>query len=415
MATPRAALWRNRDYLLLWSGQAVSVVGSATQDIALPLLVLALTHSPAQAGIAGALHTLPFPLLSLPAGALVDRWDRKRVMVVCDAGRALAVGSLPLVLWAGHLTMVQIALVATVTGSLATFFTLAETAALPNVVGAGLLPTALGQNYATATMAGMAGPLLGGALYSLGRTLPFLVNAVSFAASALALRGIRADFQQERLSASRHLWSEVGEGLVWAWQHPLIRFLALRNGAANIVYGGSPLLLIVLASRQHAPPVAIGAIFTLDALGGTAGALLVGRIQRRVRFAQLAIGLVWITAVLFPLYALAPNPLALGLLSAVLTCALVVFDVTQLSYRAALIPDALMGRVTSSIRLLTVGGLAIGPALCGALLQAIGPTATIRVCTGYLVILALGTTASAHVRAAAAIPGAEAASDSCSS
>jgi len=291
VATTRFALWRNRDYLLLWGGQATSVVGSAVQDITLPLLILALTRSPAQAGITGALAALPFPLLSLPAGALADHWDRKRVMVVCDAGRALVTGSLPLAVWIGHLTVMQIDLVAATTGIFATFFTLAETAALPNVVGADHLSAALGQNYATAATAGVLGPPLGGILYSLGHALPFLVNALSFASSVLSLRRIHADFHRETRAVPRRLRTEIVEGLAWAWRHPLIRFLALRNGAANIVYAGSPLLLIILAKQQHAPPVVIGAIFSSDAIGGVAGALLVGRIQRRVGFAGLTIGL----------------------------------------------------------------------------------------------------------------------------
>src|SRR5438067_2202096 len=81
-----APLWRNRDYMLLWSGQTISSLGSGVSGIVFPLLILAITHSAAAAGIAGALNTLPYVLFSLPAGALVDRWDRKRVMIICDAG-----------------------------------------------------------------------------------------------------------------------------------------------------------------------------------------------------------------------------------------------------------------------------------------------------------------------------------------
>src|SRR5215469_3681604 len=93
-----APLWRNRDYLLLWSGQAVSLLGSEASQLALPLLILSLTQSPAQAGIAGALRSLAYLLLGLPAGALIDRWDRKCTMILCDGGRALALGSIPLAL-----------------------------------------------------------------------------------------------------------------------------------------------------------------------------------------------------------------------------------------------------------------------------------------------------------------------------
>ncbi len=107
-------LWRNRDFLLLMGGQAVSLVGSQVSLLAFPLLMLAITHSPAQAGLMAALRGLPFALFCLPAGALVDRWNRKRVMILCDAGRALALGSIPVALVLGHLTLVQLYLVSLV-------------------------------------------------------------------------------------------------------------------------------------------------------------------------------------------------------------------------------------------------------------------------------------------------------------
>src|SRR5437879_9583711 len=127
-------LWRNRDFLLLVSGQGVSSVGSQISLVAFPLLMLALTHSPALTGLMTALRGLPFALLCLPAGALVDRWDRKRVMILCDAGRAIALGSIPVALALGHLTYVQLALVSLAEGSLFVFFNLADSACISLVV-----------------------------------------------------------------------------------------------------------------------------------------------------------------------------------------------------------------------------------------------------------------------------------------
>src|SRR2546423_6916008 len=119
-------LWRNRDFLLLVSGQAVSSVGSQTSLVAFPLLVLALTNSPAEAGLMTALRGLPYALFCLPAGALVDRWDRKRVMILCDIGRAIAFLSIPVALILHHLTYVQLYSVALIEGTLFVFFNLAE-------------------------------------------------------------------------------------------------------------------------------------------------------------------------------------------------------------------------------------------------------------------------------------------------
>ncbi len=189
-------LWRNRDYLLLWSGQAISSVGGSASQLAFPLLILIVTHSPAQAGFAGALRSLAYLLLGLPAGALIDRWDRKRTMILCDVGRALALGSIPLALALHQLTMLQIYLVSLIEGVLYVFFGLAESAALPRVVAKEQLPAATAQNEVVSGAVTLIGPWLGGALFGLSRALPFLADALSYAASVLSLFWIRLPFQE---------------------------------------------------------------------------------------------------------------------------------------------------------------------------------------------------------------------------
>src|SRR5258706_9028078 len=185
------SLWRNRDYVLLWSGQMVSSIGTQVSMLAFPLLILAITHSPAQAGIIAALRGLPYALFILPAGALIDRWDRKRVMILCDTGRALALGSIPLALALGHLTIVQLYIVSLVEGTLFTFFNLAETACLPRVVSKEQLSTAVAQNMVIDSTSGLLGPSLGGALYSIGRAIPFLTDAISYAVFCLKKKNTR--------------------------------------------------------------------------------------------------------------------------------------------------------------------------------------------------------------------------------
>src|SRR5216683_118694 len=155
-------LWHNRDYVLLWSGQMISSVGTQVSMLAFPLLVLAITHSPAQAGLIAALRGLPYALFILPAGALIDHWDRKRVMILCDSGRALALGSIPVALILGHLTIVQLYLVSLIEGTLFTFFNLAETACLARVVPKEQLPVATAQNMMIDSTSGLLGPSLGG-------------------------------------------------------------------------------------------------------------------------------------------------------------------------------------------------------------------------------------------------------------
>ncbi len=155
--------------MLLWSGQLISVLGSRISQISLPLLILALTRSPAQAGTVAALLGLPYLLFGLLAGVLIDRWDRKRTMLACEAINGTATATIPLALWTGHFSMPQLYLVALVTGTAFVFFNVAEIAALPSIVTAGQLPVAVGQNQATFSVGGVVGPPLAGLLFQLAR------------------------------------------------------------------------------------------------------------------------------------------------------------------------------------------------------------------------------------------------------
>ena len=237
--TTSPPLWRNHNYLLLQGGQIVSSLGDQQQGIALPLLVLALTGSVVQVGIVVSLNTIAVLVVSPLAGALTDKWNRKRTMVICDAGRMLLTLTIPLAFWFHALTMLQIYVVVTLAGVLATIFSVANTAALPNVVTQDQLPVALSQSQAAYSCVRTFGSLLGGMLYSLGEVFPFLVNAVSFGASVFSLGLIRGNFQSRREGASLPLHKAVAEGFAWLWKQPLLRFLTLVNGADSLRYGAA--------------------------------------------------------------------------------------------------------------------------------------------------------------------------------
>jgi MFS family permease len=216
-------------------------------------------------------------VLSLPAGALVDRWDRRKVMLLCDTGRAIALGSIPLALWLGHLSFLQLSLVSLIEGALFTFFSLAEAACLPRVVLPEHLPAAVAQNEAIGSISWLLGPLLGGILYGLGRAVPFLLDAISYICSVLGLFFMRTKFQEERTQTPRQIWKEIGEGLVWLWHIPVLRFLAILSwGLITPVYGYA-LILIVLAQGLHTTPLVIGTIFASIGIGSIAGSFSLGR------------------------------------------------------------------------------------------------------------------------------------------
>ncbi|MBF6589392.1 MAG: MFS transporter [Ktedonobacterales bacterium] len=401
--TPRKPrpLWRNRDYMLLWSGQAVSTIGSQASLIAFPFLVLALTGSPAQAGFMGALRAVPYLLFSLPAGALIDRWNRKLVMILCDAGRALALGSIPVALLFGPISLTQLYIVSAVEGTLFVFFNLAEVACLPRVVPKEQLPAATAQNAVTDGTSALIGPSLGGALFGLGQMLPFVADAVSYAGSVVSLLFIRTRFQGERpVGTRRPLRQEIWEGLVWLWRQPLIRFIALLTGANNLLTAGYVLIIILLAQRLHASDATIGLILGIGGVGAILGAAVASPIQRRFRFRTVIVSTQVVSAALWPLLIFAPNVWLLGAITATSWVTGPIYNTTQMSYRLALIPDALQGRVNSVFRLLAFGVQPLGLALTGVLLERIQVINTVLVLFVGFVLMALASIINPHVRAA---------------
>lgn len=370
-------LWRNRDYLLLWGGQVVSAIGTQVSDFAFPLLLLALTKSPAQAGFVASLGALPYLVFSLPAGALVDRWDRKRVMILCDTVRALSLGSIPLAVLIGHLTIVQLYLVSLIEGTLFVFFNIAEVACLPRVVTKEQLPTVASQVEVTNSLSFLFGRSLGGLLFSVSSLFPFLADACSYAVSVISLFFIKTSFQDKRETAPRKLWVEIGEGLSWLWQQPLICYIAFLGCSVHIVGSGMILIVIVLAQQLHASSFVIGIVLGVGGIGTLCGALLGGFVQKRLSFSFSTIATQWLVALLFPFYLLAPNVLLLALIVALVSAFGTVYGVVQLGYRLALIPDSLQGRVNSVFRLVVFGGDPLGFALTGLLLQVFGTTLTL--------------------------------------
>ncbi|HZO72899.1 MAG TPA: MFS transporter [Ktedonobacteraceae bacterium] len=370
-------LWRNRDYMLLWIGQLISSIGGQVSLLAFPLLVLAITHSPAQAGIIGALRSLPFVLLSLPAGALVDRWDRKWVMLLCDTGRGLALGSIPVALWLGHLAMIQLYLVALIEGTLMTFFSLAQAACLPHVVAKEQLPAATAQNQSIESTSWTLGPFLGGLLYKLGLAIPFLTDAISYICSVLSIFFIRTSFQEQRVEEPRRIWREIGEGLHFIWRDALLRFLAILMWGLVAPTIGFTLILIVLAQRFDASPVAIGILFASGGMGSIVGALLTHPLQRRFTFGQMTIGSAWVWSISWLGLAIAPNLWILGLANGLNFIIVPIYFSVQYSYRLLVVPDQLQGRVQSVFRLLSFGTQPLGLALTGALIQWLGPVWTV--------------------------------------
>jgi MFS family permease len=395
-------LWRQREYMLLWTGQIAATLGGSASGIVVPLLVLAMTGSATAAGLASALGIVPYILLSLPVGVLVDRWNRQRVMVVCDIGRALATLSLVVALLLDALTLGQLYSVAVLQGICMVFFNLAEVAALPRVVATSQLPLAIAQNQAGHSGAAIAGPALGTWLMQHGdRALPFGIDALGHLASAWCIWKLRTPLAAAPLDAAagpRSLRAEMAVGLRWLWQQPLVRRIAGLTCLSNFVMAAVPLLVIVLAKGQGASEAQIGLAFSASGAGGLLGALAGGWFARRFSFGQVIVGTLAVQAAMLPLLAWAPGPLTLGAAFAVLMFCGPVYNVVQLSRRLAMIPDGLQGRVNSAFRFAANVLYPVGAVVCGALAERVGATATAQAFAVVMAALALAAASSRVVR-----------------
>ncbi|HEV7129525.1 MAG TPA: MFS transporter [Ktedonobacterales bacterium] len=369
-------LWRNRDFLLLWAGQAISSIGSQISGFALPLLVLALTNSPAQAGLLTALQRVPYLLFSLPVGVLIDRWNRKRVMLLANALRCAVYALVPSAFLLDHLTLPLLAVVAVLSGAAYVFFDLADNSAFPRIVTPAQLPNAAALMEGTFSAADLLGPGIGGLIVGLARTvvsgaaLAYLADSISYLASMLGLLWIRTPFQASRTGqASVSLRTEVMAGLRFLLTHPRLRVLALLTMGITLLTNATTLALIVLArSTLRINPLTLGLIFASGGLGGVLGAGLMPWLSARATIGWRLLGCALLWAASAALLALAQSPLLLVAGWAILTMMNPVYFATSYAYRVSLVDDALQGRVNSVYRLMSQLGLALGPGLGGALL-----------------------------------------------
>jgi predicted MFS family arabinose efflux permease len=395
---PAGRLRSNRDFQLLWAGQAVSMLGSRISVVAYPLLVLSMTRSPAIAGVVGFLGTLPYILFQLPAGAVADRVNRRRMMILCDVGRLLALGSIPLAAWLGRLTLVQVAVAACVEGILFVFFRLGEGAAIRLIVDPSQHSLALAQNEARMRAAGLLGSPIGGYLFGLGRALPFLADALTYLASLGTLLLIRAPFEEQRTGEPSHVLADIREGVAWLWHQHYVLIVNLAASATNALFQVLILVVIVAEQRRGASSSQIGIVLGGFGLGGVAGSLFGGWLTRRVPANRIVLVTIWVWPALTPLAALVSNPALLVLALGGLSFMGASWNIAGNTIFFRLVPDRLIGRVSSAGSLTAYGALPVGSLLGGLLVQGLGPQVTGLVTAGAMLAVAVLTTLAPSVR-----------------
>ncbi len=394
-----APLHRNRDFLLLQTGLLLSSAGSQMTAIAYPLLVLALTGSPAKAGIVAFVRLLGMALFALPAGLAADRWNRRRLMIAAHAVRALAIGTLGALIVLDEIVYWAIPLVAFVEGGGAAVFSAAQAGALRAVVPTRQLPSAVAVVTGREAALSVASPALGGVLFGLSRALPFLVHAVLYVFSACALLAMRTPFQEDREVDRSPLRSRLAEGFRFLWDHAFLRTCAFLFGLANFIGPGVLLAIVVIGERQGLSSGEIGLLLSAFGACLLLGAFLSPLVRRRlpVRGVLLLELWTWVGCSLFLVW---PNVYVLT--ASILPTALAIpsTDSVVIGYQLAMTPDRLLGRVASVRSTIALAIAPLGPLTAGLLLDAVSERATITVFAAFGLVLALWGTLSPSIRAA---------------
>jgi hypothetical protein len=361
--------------------------------------VLAVTGSAAKAGVVSFARTLPWALLALPAGVVADRWNRKRLMIAADGVRVVAVGCLAAAILVDKIPFWAIPLAAFVEGSGAVLFRAAQAGAMRAVVPARQLPAAAGAQTGRQAAVRLAGPPLGGALFGLGRALPFLVDAASYAFSIISLLAMRTPFQQQREPDRWSLRSRLAEGFRFLLGHRFLRTCALLFGLTNFVGPGVLFAIVVIGQRQGLSGGEVGILVAAFGACLLLGSFLSPLVRRllAVRAVLLLELWTWPGCALFLVW---PNVFVLA--ASILPTALAIpsTDSVVHGYRIALTPDRLLGRAESVWATISLLTAPLGPLAAGALLDATSARATIAVFAVFGLVVAIWGMLSPSIRAA---------------
>lgn len=366
----------------------LSTIGSESTAIAYPLLVLAVTHSPAKAGVVGFARILPWALFGFAAGVVTDRVPRKRVMLTADVVRAGLMASVVVAIALGHISFLQIALVAFVEGTMYVFFNIAEIGALRSVVPVQQLPTAAAAEQARYSTVSLVAPTLGGALFGVGRMFPFLAGSISPAFSLGSLLAIRTPFQGERERDETPWRTQLADGFRFLWQRPFLRSCALVFTWTNLAFEGIILAFIVVAKRQGLSSTDIGLLIAVFGACSLLGSVASPWIQKRLSMRAIVVGSLWLQA---GTIGFVVDPSIYVLLACVLpmACFFPTVNAVVIGYRVAVTPDRLTGRVNSVARTIALCGAPLGPLAAGVMLGSLSARETVGVFTAMLAAIAL--------------------------
>ena len=380
------------DYVKLWFATAINNVGDGVRMTALPLLAATFTRNPI--AIAGVLFAckLPWLLFSLISGAVVDRVDRRKLMIAINILRGVAMAALGFVVLGGGGGLALLYVVALAQGIGEVFSDNAAFALMPNIVPKHRLEDANGRlEAAVVTMNEFAGPALGGLLFALALGVPFLLDSFSFVVAALLL-GTMA-YRPKPIAdpaPKRPIRKDIAEGLRWLWAHPLLRNLSLIAAATNLVLHATFAIAVLFAlDVLGLGEIGFGLLLSAEAFGALTGSLLAGSLKRRLGITRTVVVALLVAGAANLAIASSTSWLVVGAMMVAVAFAGGLWNVVTNSLRQSLVPDRLLGRVQSTHRLLSWGAIPLGTLLGGVLSQFVGLRAPFAVAGATLALLAI--------------------------
>lgn len=382
----------------LWAGTAASNLADGLVVAAAPLLAASLTRDPLLVSGLMVAQQLPWFVFTLFAGVIVDRVDRRRLLVAANVLRALALSGLAVAITfgVGHLAVLYLAMFAL--GLAETIVDTAALAVLPRLVSRDRLERANGRIFATQSVLDeLVGPPLGGVLFAVSATVAFLSGSVAFALAAgvLALlpgdlRPAHDDGEPSAEASATGVRQSIAEGMRWFWANRLIRTVAIMAGISNLFSAATLAVLVLLATGPFGVgPTGYGLLLTGGAVGGIAGGLVADRLVARLGSGRVILVSNLMHAASYAVLAVSPSALPAGVALGSGSFAAMIGNVVVITLRQAAIPDHLLGRVTSAYRLIALGAVPLGGLLGGVAAGQLGLRAPFYLGAGTMAVLAV--------------------------
>jgi len=365
----KPALWRDRNFGIFWAAQTLSAAGDSFAYIAVPLLVLRATGSAAQMGLLTGVAGAASVGAGIAAGVLVDRLDRRALLIWCDLSRMLLYGLIPLA-WAFRPEVWLLYAVLPACEAIGMVFQVTYVTAVRNLVDRDRITEANGLLFASAAAVGVAGPLLAGLVSGLfGPAAAIAFDAASFAVSAAGaflIRLRRQDTMEDAGSARRRGFQELIAGARFLWRHPVLRSLTVMLSCyIFLTFGLTNVLIYDLRHGLGQPYAVVGVVLAVAAGGSLAGSLSVARLRRRIGFGASWIAPVAAGGVAIACIGVSGSVPVIAALAAVYLGCEAVAGTCSMSLRQEVTPDHLLGRVTSAFWTIHFAPGPVGAALLG--------------------------------------------------